>query len=288
MTRPTRLPTPPRVVDIEVERLLDLLDRPIAFHRVFVELAGSVTAGLLLSQGYYWTRIKRQTEPESDGWFYKTQDEWADETGMGRSEQETARKRLRQTAFWQEDRRGLPAKLYFRVDIAQLIEAISDQPAKPPKQRKNAQQNQQSAEIPQTSLPCASTLDRDDAAGKPDTLPQTITETTAETTLTESTAEIEHNVGTNVASNRTEATRQLWLTPREQEVVEVLEEQFRDTHSRAAFCVVVKRLGDDIACRLMYATLEREHEIKGPLGAYFIDLAKREAKRQGIDLGFAS
>jgi hypothetical protein len=36
----------------------------------------------------------------------------------------------------------------------------------------------------------------------------------------------------------------------------------------------------------MHATLEREHAIKGPLGAYFIDLAKREALQQGVDLGF--
>jgi hypothetical protein len=38
----------------------------------------------------------------------------------------------------------------------------------------------------------------------------------------------------------------------------------------------------------MRETLEQEHAIQGPLGAYFIDVCKREAERQGIDLGFKS
>ena len=33
--------------------LLQLLDRPIAFHRCFVTLTGSVTAALMLSQALY-------------------------------------------------------------------------------------------------------------------------------------------------------------------------------------------------------------------------------------------
>jgi hypothetical protein len=102
MATPPRLPMPHRV--------LELLDRPIAFHRVLATITGSVAAGLMLSQALYWTRIKRRDQPESDGWFYKTQAEWEEETALGRSEQETARKRLRQTSFWQETRRGLPAQ----------------------------------------------------------------------------------------------------------------------------------------------------------------------------------
>ena len=101
-----------------------LLDRPIAFHRVFVTVTGSVTAALMLSQACYWQR-----RSSGDGWFYKTQAEWEDETGMSRREQETARAALRACGVLHERRAGVPAKLYYQVDydrLEELIEAIPD------------------------------------------------------------------------------------------------------------------------------------------------------------------
>jgi hypothetical protein len=88
-----------------------LLDRPIAFHRAFVTLTGSVTAALMLSQAVYWSR---RVAEGRDGWFYKTQDEWQEETGLSRSEQETARKKLKK--YLHCERRGMPAQLYYRVN----------------------------------------------------------------------------------------------------------------------------------------------------------------------------
>jgi hypothetical protein len=70
----------------------------------------------MLSQGIYWTN--RTSNP--DGWFWKTQQQWEAETGMGRREQETARARLRETPFWKEKRTGIPARMFFRVDLQQL------------------------------------------------------------------------------------------------------------------------------------------------------------------------
>jgi hypothetical protein len=63
-----------------------IFDRPIAFQRPFVELTGSVTAALFLSQAYYWS--SRTTL--QDGWFYKTREEWEEETGLTRYELETS------------------------------------------------------------------------------------------------------------------------------------------------------------------------------------------------------
>jgi hypothetical protein len=70
--------------------------------------------------------------------------------------------------------------------------------------------------------------------------------------------------------------------------VEELEHQFDDTHSRGAFCRIVSDhgLGEDVAYRLLRETLEKERDIKGPLGAYVIDACTREAQRQDIHLGF--
>jgi len=100
--------------------LSDLLDRPIAFHRAFVEPAGSVAAALMLSQAVYWS--KRTTD--KTGWFYKTQEEWQEETGLSRSEQEIARKHLRASGFWNEQRRSVPAKLFYRIDFRGLQSSL--------------------------------------------------------------------------------------------------------------------------------------------------------------------
>lgn len=110
----------------EYTNLLSLLDRPIAFHRVFVTITGSVLAGLMLSQAVYW----HPRGSAGDNWFYKRQSEWEAETGLSRWEQETARKKLLQVktlagvCVWEEDRRDVPAKLYYRVNVEALFECI--------------------------------------------------------------------------------------------------------------------------------------------------------------------
>jgi len=104
-----------------LHQLLQLLDRPIAFHRCFVTLTGSVTAALMLSQAYYW----QQRAKSDDGWWFKTRDDWTEETGMGRREQEGARKTLRNLDLLQEDLRGVPATLWYKIDETKLLEAIA-------------------------------------------------------------------------------------------------------------------------------------------------------------------
>ncbi len=95
---------------------IDLLDRPIAFHRVFVCLTGNVAAALMLAQLLYWSR--KSKDPE--GWVYKSQAEWTDETGLSRREQDTCRKNLRTTDFYHEELRSVPARLYYRLDLEKL------------------------------------------------------------------------------------------------------------------------------------------------------------------------
>jgi hypothetical protein len=277
-----------RPLALELDRLLEILDRPIAFHRVFVALTGSVTAALMLSQGLYWTRIKRRDAPGSDGWFYKTQAEWEDETGMGRSEQETARKRLRRTSFWQEERRGLPAKLYFRIDLERLADALLTQPPTTGTRRENRQQNHQNAEIQHASPQDSHSQAREDPTDKRAPFPQAITETTAETTLPETPPERENNV-VNVASHRTTQQKPPPLTDREEVLAEEIARHLDgDGHSLGAIRRIVGGLGEAITYRLFDETMEQveAHKIKTTPGRYFIDLAKRDAARQGIDLGF--
>ncbi|WP_287919763.1 hypothetical protein [Comamonas sp.] len=101
-------------------KLEKLFDRPIAFHRAFVGLGVGVTGALLLSQSIYWSRRCA----DDGGWFFKNANEWEEETGLTRREQETARKRLKAESLIQEELRGVPATLHFRVDFDAIVKAI--------------------------------------------------------------------------------------------------------------------------------------------------------------------
>jgi len=101
-----------------MKRLVDLLDRPIVFHRCLVDVVGSVTGALLLGQALYWQ--KRTTH--ADGWWYKTADEWRMETGMGRYEFENARKACRK--FLQIKKSGVPCKTWYKVRLSILESSL--------------------------------------------------------------------------------------------------------------------------------------------------------------------
>lgn len=98
---------------------INILDRPIAYHRSFVPIVG-VIGSVMLSQAVYWSTRTSNKE----GWFYKTEKEWEDETGLSRWEQETARKRMIKSKIIEIKRKGIPAKLYFKINIKKLEELL--------------------------------------------------------------------------------------------------------------------------------------------------------------------
>jgi hypothetical protein len=114
-----------RDADRELAIVWPLLGRHIAFHRRLVDVTESVKAALLLSQAIYWTRHGRDIAAAA-GWFSKTSDQWARETGMSIKEQASARAALRDLAILEERREGLPAKLHFRVRAERLAELLFD------------------------------------------------------------------------------------------------------------------------------------------------------------------
>ncbi len=97
---------------ITADLLLEVFDLPVSFHRCLVPITGGVTAALMLSHAI-WT--SQTIEPSASGWFSRSQEQWTDETGLSRWEQETARRALRGAGFLEERRVGMPAKLWFRV-----------------------------------------------------------------------------------------------------------------------------------------------------------------------------
>ncbi len=116
----------PIAAPLSPELLLQILDLPVSFHRCLVPITGSVTAALLLSQAIC---TAQEGDPGSNGWFTKSQEEWTEETGLSRCEQETARRILREAGFIEERRSGMPAKLWYRVCPEIVWRALQDRAA---------------------------------------------------------------------------------------------------------------------------------------------------------------
>ncbi|MBW4480282.1 MAG: hypothetical protein KME54_26460 [Tolypothrix brevis GSE-NOS-MK-07-07A] len=104
-----------------------LLARPIAFHRIFATVAGGATEGLFLSQAYYWS-FRTTIDGE---WFYKTQEEWYQETVLTRREQAAARKKLIALHILEEKREGMPSQLFYKVNKEKLYEIILGEDSNP-------------------------------------------------------------------------------------------------------------------------------------------------------------
>ena len=184
--------------------MLNLLDRPIAFNRTFVDLGLGITGALMLSQCVYWsTRTK-----DSEGWFYKTQAEWTEETGMTRREQETARKKLVSKGYIEEVRRGVPCKTYYRLD-REALEAALMQVAQKRHSSMADSAIQECTKAPSSmaesaKLDCTDAPDSD--GGKRQTITEITTETTSETTQVAPGASPDASDGDYLGADEPEAT----------------------------------------------------------------------------------
>lgn len=155
--------------------LIQLLDRPIAYNPAFAKLrVGKVKAGpvaaVFLSQMVYWHNRM------DGGWMYKTQADIASETALTRDEQETARKRLIQLGVLEEDRRGVPATMHYRINperLEALLLETSQSVKKAVPQNKTRLRNIQNVEMPQSGLVQSRKLDCGDSANKNVETPQT-------------------------------------------------------------------------------------------------------------------
>ncbi|MCO8160953.1 HNH endonuclease [Pseudomonas sp. 21LCFQ010] len=106
-------------------QLTELAGGAVAVYPAFRRVLGlSAAAAQFLSQAVYWT------ERTDDGWFYKTENEWLAEVGLAADEVRDSRKSLKALGVLEEQRKGIPAKMFYRVDEAALFAALEgDVPA---------------------------------------------------------------------------------------------------------------------------------------------------------------
>ncbi len=109
----------------------------IAYRPALARAFGSINVALFLCQAAYW-----QGKVGAGKWWFKLRDaerdsasnmippssptrqSWEWELGMTRSEQEEARRALRQHGLIEERRAGIPARLHYRVNLAKLEEFL--------------------------------------------------------------------------------------------------------------------------------------------------------------------
>ncbi len=104
--------------------LAELLGPSLAFHRTLAALAGGVHAGLMLSRALHLTRL--QARNRVDDWIASSAAYWFEDIGLTRREQETARRDLLRTGFWEESLRGIPPSLMARIRLDCLLARLAD------------------------------------------------------------------------------------------------------------------------------------------------------------------
>lgn len=236
--------------------IADFLDRPIAFQRAFVSFGAGITGALMLSQALYWSK---RTDDE-DGWFYKTMEDWEAETGMTRSEQESARKRLVKAGVLEEKRQGVPCRLFYRVSYSAIAEGLdaenqqsSLQDSRTPVCRNPANKD---AENPQASLQETS----EQVCGKPADITENTTEITTEITSEISCAELRPAPAKGASKSEAEqhrqaACREIWAAYSEAYEGRYGIQPVRNAKVNTQVNDLLKRLGAEAAAVAAYYVL---------------------------------
>ena len=95
----------------------------VAYYPEYTTITSSPAAGVMLSQ--MCDHSVESASNGGDGWFYKTREAWRRDTGINRSGQETARRILVEKGIIDERRKGIPAKMHFRVNFDRLFCLLS-------------------------------------------------------------------------------------------------------------------------------------------------------------------
>lgn len=102
--------------------VLQLLGKPVTYYpNICHALDKDVRCALFLSNFYYW----EGKQHDEEGWIYKKQIDISRETGLNRSSQEIARKKLRELGILEEMVKGKPPILHYRFNWQKMNEVLS-------------------------------------------------------------------------------------------------------------------------------------------------------------------
>jgi hypothetical protein len=105
-----------------------VLKAELAGHKLFHMLAFEARAvrafgadaGIFCRQLLFWDGKGK----DPLGFIWKTEEDWRNEVGLNRNAQRRARKTLKAKGVLEEEHRGVPRRLWFRLDLERLIELV--------------------------------------------------------------------------------------------------------------------------------------------------------------------
>ncbi len=99
----------------------------VAYHVALAKAFGSVQVGLWLSQAIFWqckSKFANRIEHDGNTFFECTMSEFYDQTGLSPEQQSGAKEKLKQFEVLKEKRFGLPAKVYYNIDLDSLATVL--------------------------------------------------------------------------------------------------------------------------------------------------------------------
>lgn len=99
-------------IDFKFAEVIRMLGRPVAYYPSMAHALGDQKCALFLSNFYYW----EGKQSNEEGWIYKSQAEILRETGLTRTMQETARKKLVKIGIMTEQKKGNPGTMHYKFD----------------------------------------------------------------------------------------------------------------------------------------------------------------------------
>lgn len=102
-------------MNVNSQIIAELGARPVSYNPTWAKIGKGAACGIFMSQLLYW-----HNKGSKDGWVYKTINEFQEETGLSRYEQETAIKRWSELGVLKVELKGVPATRHFQVDLDAL------------------------------------------------------------------------------------------------------------------------------------------------------------------------
>ncbi len=99
----------------------------ITYFPSLAKVAGGAKPALMLGHAIYLTRDLLRKEPERQGWFWKSRNDWLLATGLDRREQETARDSLKKLGLIHEMLGGMPARRFYQLNLVRLGQLLCDE-----------------------------------------------------------------------------------------------------------------------------------------------------------------
>lgn len=143
----------------------------LAYRVVFAKVFGSPIVAIVLSQYLYWA--KNRSSVERGGWFFKTEEDLYNETGVTAKSQRTARELLKIRGVLAIEKRGVPAKNWYKINYGMLAEVLFNEAKAVPSWGDSVESEQAKEDYKKSPL---------GTTGSADVALHSITEITTETT----------------------------------------------------------------------------------------------------------